>query len=464
MDFSTTLIKEFEEFCRTNRLVLPNEKLLVTVSGGVDSMVLLQLLLELRSEWNLDLAVVHVNHQLRGDESTGDEEFVRQTAAHANVAFYCKRVDTIGLKHSLGVSKQVAAREARYQFFEEIRQQTGSNHVATGHQADDDAETVLFNALRGGGVRGLAGIPVTRVSGHIIRPLLFARRKQILSYARERDIQFRNDSSNESLMYTRNYLRHSVVPFLAREFGTDVTNSLNRVSNAMKELSRFLDRLIDDRLPRVVKFEEKECDILLRSFSAEPLFLREEIILRVLRHLGIEPSINKICEIISLCSKQSGHSLNLSGSIVVYRDRDHLIFCERFEPMIFSTNVSIGNIYSFERFTFSLSQPGLPPSAYARDGRTEYIDCDKVIQPLTLRNWRPGDWFVPLGMSGRKKLSDFFNDVKLPPPEKINATVFESDANIVWVCGKRLDNRYRITEATRNAIKLTFLPTTNSTN
>jgi tRNA(Ile)-lysidine synthase len=464
MEFSTTLLKEFEEFCRTNSLVLPNEGILVAVSGGVDSMVLLQLFLEMRSEWNLDLAVVHVNHQLRGDESTGDEEFVRQTATRANVAFYCKRVDTIGLKHSSGVSKQVAARDARYQFFEEIRQQTGSNHVATGHQADDDAETVLFNALRGGGVRGLAGIPVSRISGHIIRPLLFARRQQILSYARERDIQFRNDSSNESLMYSRNYLRHSVVPFLAREFGTDVTNSLNRVSNAMKELSRFLDRLIDDRLPRVVKFAEKECNILLSSFTAEPLFLREEIILRVLRHLGIEPSIKKISEIIGLCLKQSGHSLNLSGSAIVYRDHDHLIFCERFEPVSFSTNVSIGNSYSFERFTFSLSQPGLPPSAYARDGRTEYIDSDKIIQPLTLRNWRPGDWFVPLGMSGRKKLSDFFNDVKLASPEKINATVFESGANIVWVCGQRLDNRYRITEATRNAIKLTFSPTINSTN
>jgi tRNA(Ile)-lysidine synthase len=464
MEFSTTLLTEFEEFCRTNRLFLPNQQLLVAVSGGVDSMVLLQLFLEMRSKWNLDLAVIHVNHQLRGDESTADEEFVQQTAARANVAFYSKRVDTMGLKYSLGVSKQVAARDARYQFFEEIRQQTGSHHVATGHQADDNAETVLFNALRGGGVRGLAGIPVSRISGHIIRPLLFARRQQILSYARERDIQFRNDSSNESLMYSRNYLRHTVVPFLAREFGTDVTNSLNRVSNAMKELSRFLDRLIDDRLPRVVKFGENECDILLNSFTAEPLFLREEIILRVLRHLGIEPSIKKISEILSLCLKQSGHSLNLSGSAIVHRDHDHLIFCKRFEPVSFSTNVSIGNSYSFERFTFSLSQPGLLPSAYARDGRTEYIDCDKIIQPLTLRNWRPGDWFVPFGMSGRKKLSDFFNDVKLPSPEKINATVFESDANIVWVCGQRLDNRYRITEATRKAIKLTFSPTINSTN
>lgn len=464
MNFSNTLIEDFAGFCEVNQLFSPKEKLLVAVSGGVDSMVLLDLLVELKSGWNLDIAVVHVNHQLRGEESLGDEEFVRQTALRLHLDFYCKRVDTLGLKHSLRVSKQVAAREARYQFFEETRQNTHSDHVATGHQADDDAETVLFNALRGTGVRGLAGIPVARISGHIVRPLLFARRQHIMTYAHERGIQFRTDSSNASLAYSRNYLRHSVVPFLTAELGMDVTNSLNRVSNAMKELSRFLDRIVDDRLPRVARFGRTECDLFLPSFSSEPLFLQEEIILRVFRHLHVEPSNIKVKEVVGLCLKQTGHSLNLNGRIVVYKDRNHLIFCEGFEPKEFSMNVSVGNTYSLERFTFSLGQPGPLPASYERDGRTEYIDGEKIRQPLALRNWQAGDWFIPLGMSGKKKLSDFFDDEKISHLEKINAAVLESNEDIVWVCGKRLDNRYRITDETRNAIKLTFLPTTDSVN
>jgi tRNA(Ile)-lysidine synthase len=463
MAFSTTLIDDFAAFCRANDLVVPNEKLIVAVSGGVDSMVLLDLLVELKSKWSLELAVLHVNHQLRGDESMGDEEFVRRAAECADLPFYCKRVDTLGLKHSLGVSKQVAAREARYQFFEETRRQTGSDHVATGHQADDDAETVLFNALRGGGIRGLAGIPFKRASGQIVRPLLFARRQHIASYAREKGIQFRNDSSNESLAYSRNYLRHSVVPFLSKEFGTDATHSLNRLSVAMKELGRFLDRLVDDRLPRVVKFVGKECEVLISLFSMEPLFLQEEIILRVFRHLDLEPSSIKISQIIGLCAKQTGHFLNVSGRFVVYKDHDHLVFCEKSEPRNFSMNVAVGSGYSFERFTFAVGEPGPVPDGFTSSGLTEYVDGDKMRQPMVIRNWKPGDWFIPLGMNGRKKLSDFFNDVKLSPLKKNNAPVFESEKNIVWVCGQRLDNRYRITDTTRNAVKLTFSPTINPT-
>ncbi len=464
MAFSTNLKEDFAGFCLANKLFSPKDRILVGVSGGVDSMVLLDLLLELRSQWHLEIEVVHVNHQLRGDESLGDEEFVRLRAARFHLPFHCRQVDTLELKYSLGVTKQVAAREGRYQFFEEIRQKTHSDHVATGHQADDNAETVLLNALRGTGVRGLAGIPVARTSGHVIRPLLFARRQQILTYAREQDIKFRNDSSNDSLAYSRNYLRHSVIPFLTTELGTDVTGSLNRMSNAMKELSRFLDRIVDERLPRIVRFNGKECNVFLPSFLREPRFLLEEIILRIFRHMHIEPTSIKVNDVIGLCLKQTGHSLNLSSRIVVYKDRDHLTFFESLGSKDFSVNVSVGHTYSLGRFIFSLSQPGPVPTSYDKDGHTEYIDGDKIRQPLAVRNWKPGDWFIPLGMSGKKKLSDFFNDAKVSPLEKINVPVFESNDHIVWVCGKRLDNRYRITSATRNAIKLTFSPTTNSVN
>jgi len=416
-------------------------------------------LLELRTEIDLDIAVVHVNHQLRGDESVGDEQFVRDTAGRLHLPFYCKRVDTLELKHSMGVSKQVAAREARYKFFEETRQLTSSNHVATGHQADDNAETVLFHALRGTGVRGLAGIPVSRTDGQIIRPLLFARRQRILSYAHERGIPFRNDSSNDSIAYSRNYLRHSVVPLLSAEMGQDITDSLNWLSKTMKGLSLSLDRLVDERLPQLVRFGDKRCELSLPTFVGEPEFLREGIVVRILRNLNVEPSNVKVEEILELCSKQTGHSLNLNGHIDVYKDRELLTFTQGTKLAEYSASISIGETYSGDWFSFSVGEPGPVPASYATDGNTEYVDGDKLVQPLEVRNWKPGDWFIPLGMNGRKKLSDFFNDVKVSPLEKTNVPVFASDDDIVWVCGKRLDNRYRVTGATRNAIKLTFSPT-----
>jgi len=460
MAFVNSLVVDFAHFSRSNNLFVPGEKLLIAVSGGVDSMVLLDLCVELKSNWSLEIAIVHVNHQLRGDESTGDEEFVRSIATQYGLPFYSRRIDTIGLKHSLKVSKQVAARDARYQYFEEIRQQIHADHVATGHQADDDAETVLFNALRGGGVRGLAGIPLTRSSGRIIRPLLFARRKDIFEYARQQGIRFRNDSSNQSSVYSRNYLRHSVVPLLTAELGTDVSSSLNRVSNAMKELGRLLDKLVDDRSETLVRYRETECDISLPRFEFEPLFLQEEIVLRVLRTMDVEPSAVKIAKILRLCSKQPGHSLNLSRRIVARRTHDSLIFCKEVKPVDFSMDVSVGHTYSFEGFVFSLGQPEPVPASYGTDGFTEYIDGDKIRQPLAIRTWKHGDWFVPLGMKGKKKLSDFFNDIRISTFEKSAVPILASNDSIVWVCGKRLDDRYRITPSTRRAIKLTYAPTT----
>jgi tRNA(Ile)-lysidine synthase len=194
------------------------------------------------------------------------------------------------------------------------------------------------------------------------------------------------------------------------------------------------------------------------------LFLQEEIVLRVLRHLDIEPSTVKINNIIELGSKQSGHSVNLSGHHAVYKDRGHLVFCEEFQAEPFSTTVELGNTYTFDHFTFTLGQPGPRPSMYERDGRTEYVDCDMIKHPLTVRSWKPGDWFVPLGMNGKKKLSDFFNDIKAPYSEKMHTAVFESNEDIVWVCGKRLDSRYRITDSTRNTIRLTISPSNSPAN
>ncbi len=460
----STLMSQFSEFIKAKTLLAPGDRIVLAVSGGVDSMVMLDLFQELRRPWNLDLVVAHVNHQLRGDESEGDEVFVRQAAEQSEIPIHCKRADITGLMQSKKISKQEAAREARYEFFEEVRQRTSSQHVATAHQADDNAETVLMNSLRGGGVRALAGIPLVRPSGRVIRPLLFARREDILGHAQYKGIAYRNDSSNESMVYTRNYLRLKIVPLLKVEFGPGVCESLNRMSDTMKEFAEFLEQLVDERSSDVMTFDAGGCQVFIPALRQLPLFLQEEIVLRVLRRFNVEPSAAKIGHILNLCRNQTGRSLDISGQITVMKDRFHLNIVTRSANERLLQDIPIGGVYSCPDFTLSVGVPGPVPVLLPKNGLTEYIAAEKLDQSMVLRSWRNGDWFVPLGMSGRKKLSDFFSDEKISMREKARIPILESHDNIVWVCGKRLDDRYKITSTTRSAVKLSYSPTISPDN
>jgi tRNA(Ile)-lysidine synthase len=454
-----SLETSFVKFLESSGLVRPGDSVVLAVSGGIDSTVMTYLFVDLLQRWNLKLAVAHVNHQLRGEESDGDEAFVREMAAALSIPFLSERVNVLDFAHSAHISKQEAARQMRYDCLERARQKVGGRVVATAHQADDNAETVLMNALRGSGIRGLAGIPVRREAGKVIRPLLFARRGEIKQYALERQIKYRTDSSNESVEYRRNFLRHNVIPMIQSSGEFDVIPSLNRLSRFMRQLDDLLTAEV--RLILTGMLSQDDPDTLsldAGKLRAKPEYLQEAIVLEVLRRLAAEIDSEKVLRVLELCDLKTGSQLQLSKRLHVYRDRERLSFARPRTETPLHEFVSIGRSYAFEDFRFSLSLPIPRPETLGATSGVEFVDAGKLGERLLLRSWEEGDWFMPLGMYARKKISDYFIDEKVSLLQKKRIPIFESNGDIVWVCGKRLDDRFKVTDRTRSVIRLEFRP------
>jgi len=457
-----SLENQFAHQVKLPGLVVPGSTIVLAVSGGIDSMVMLNLFAAFRAEWNLHLAVAHINHQLRGSESDGDEAFVRRAALLIEIPFFSKRVDTLGQAANSHLSKQEAARNLRYEFFEEVRQQLKADCVATAHHADDNAETVLMNALRGAGIRGLSGIPERREPGRIIRPLLFARRREIEQYANECKIEFRADSSNESTKYRRNYVRQTIIPMLESSSESDVVALLNKISHLMRQLDAMVSAEVQASLDEsAFSADDGEGSIAISMLRSKPHYLQEGIILEVLRKMGAEVEADKVHRVLGLCDLETGRVVQLSKTLHVYRDRNQLAFVRPGKAALLHQAVSLGGSYSLLDFRFSLSVPISRPASFGSDHQVEFVDAGKLGEHLLLRSWQDGDWFIPLGMKTKKKVSDFFVDEKIPLAQKRNVPILESDETVVWICGRRLDDRFKITPDTKSVVRLEFNPTSS---
>ena len=452
-----TFEERFRAFLDRESLVSRGDQVALALSGGPDSMAMLHLFLSIRKSWKLSLCVVHVNHQLRGAESEEDEAFVRTAAAAHGLPLYAERVETIAYQHRHKLSKQEAARILRYEAFGRARKALGASLVATAHTASDNAETVLLNILRGTGIRGLAGIPLRREPEGVIRPILFALRQEVEQYAAERHISFRTDSSNLLLSSTRNFVRHEIIPRLATGVNPDVTGALLRVAQTMRDLVSRVDREIAAGADSIIRSDESGRIVLdVKGLERAPPFLIDEYLLLALKKAGAPISTEKVLQMRDLLLGQSGRRHHLTHSVVAFRDHDELVLGEDRSPSAYSHQVEIGSEYTFDSFTFSAKPLAGPPEALQTSSDRAVVDGSALGKSLTVRTWRPGDWFMPLGMSGRKKLSDFFTDRKIAPDRRHLFPVLESDGSIVWICGLRLDDRAKVTPATQCWVELSF--------
>jgi tRNA(Ile)-lysidine synthase len=424
---------------------------LLAVSGGVDSMVMAHLFV--KSEYRF--AIAHCNFSLRGEESDADEVFVKTFAASYDIPFYSTRFDTAAYAAEKNISIQLAARELRYSWFEKLRQELGYDKVAVAHNSNDSLETFFINLSRGAGLNGLTGIPT--VTESLIRPLLAYSREGIVEYARVHNVPYREDLSNRSDKYLRNKLRHHVLPVLddiSPSFRAKASESISYLAKA----NQFIE--METKLFLQRNSAAKGEDTYLSLDAIRQFHSRETLLFYILKTYGFRrdviAGINGCIDSVA-CGKRF-----FSSTHCLLIDRSHIIISPAVETRSSYALDIDAHIHAGTLEVRCEVVEKTEDFQLLHDKNVGEFDLSKLNFPLFLRNCQDGDRFVPLGMTGQKKLSDFFIDIKLPVVEKRRRLVLVSGDDIVWLVGLRPDERFKVTDLTEKVLRVRVLPLLSS--
>ena len=435
------MINEFKKFISENNLLNSGDKILLAVSGGIDSMVMAHLF----HQQKYNIGIAHCNFSLRGGESDKDEELVHQFAFENNIPFYTIRFETKKFAKDNKLSIQMAARELRYKWFEEIRNEAGFDSIAVAHNLNDNIETLLINLTRGTGLAGLTGMKP--VSNRVIRPLLFATRSDIISYSDQRNVAFREDNSNADTKYIRNKIRHLIVPVL-KEINPSIETTLNEAAERFSGFNEIVTEYIDS-LRESIREEKEE----LSTFNINLLkkYLHNKAVLyELFKPYGITGAL--LTDLMKIIGGKSGGQVITDTHRIIKNRKELIISAEKKQ---IEKSFTIENIDDFSTF------PGISTAKFVTINPTfeipyeSYIACldsQKVAFPLTIRKWKVGDYFYPLGMRQKKKLSDYFIDNKYSIFDKENIYILESGGKIAWIIGDRIDDRFKITNSTKTGL------------
>lgn len=452
--FTKVMIRAFNQHINTNLPFLKSKKLLVAISGGIDSVVLTHLLF--RAKLNISLA--HCNFSLRGKESNKDERFILQLGKTLNIPAYSITFNTNSYAKEKGISTQMAARDLRYNWFKQLCKKQKLDYVITAHHKDDEIETFIINLTRGTGLDGLKGI--TAINNNIVRPLLPFSQEEILIYATKNKLQWREDSSNSSIKYIRNKIRHKVVPIL-KEINPNLLNSFSNTLDYLND-SR---QIISDRIEQVSKNIITQIDNETHFNCKEILKLSnpKAYLYEFLKSYNFT-EWNDVCE---LLKAQSGKQI-FSKTHQLLKNRDVLILTEiKLQKEAGTFKIKKNTIKISDPIKLKFETIHIPFEGKNKKSAFDYIfsDSEKIISldlnklqfPLLIRKWQKGDYFSPVGLKGKKKLSKFFKDEKLSVLEKENTWILTSNNEIAWVIGKRLDERFKVTNLTSEILKIKIL-------
>lgn len=464
------LLQKFTTFIKKENLFQQKDTLLLAVSGGVDSVVLC----ELCKQAGYNFIIAHCNFNLRGEESDRDEQFVKDLAKKYAAEIFVKKFDTEKYAEENKLSIQVAARDLRYEWFSSL---IGNKQLATGkeknyqlhsggsrdahwivtaHHADDNIETLLLNFFKGTGINGLRAIVPKQ--NKIIRPLLFAKKEQLKQFAVDNNLSYVEDSSNSSDKYTRNYFRNQLIPSLQKVFPQAEDNLIENIKR-FNEIEILYKQSIDLHKNKLLEKKGEEIHIpVLKLLKLTPL---ATIIYEIIKDLGF--TANQTEEVLKLLNSESGKYIK-SSTHRILKNRNWLIISPNnnsiTENILIEENDKVIEFINrrlrIEKLLQKESFEQTTNYKLQTSHDVAFLDADEITFPLLLRKWKQGDYFYPLGMSKKKKLSKFFIDQKLSLTDKENIWVLEMNKKIIWVVGKRIDDRFKITPSTKNIIKISL--------
>ncbi len=455
-----TILNKFHQYVIEHSLINQRDAILVAVSGGVDSVVLLDLFLQIRSGFNLVLSVVHINHGLRGKQADRDEAFVRDWTRKNGLPFYSLKKDIKAYSKKEKLSIEEGGRIVRFDFFNALRKRLYYDKIALAHHAHDQAETIIMNLARGSGIRGLGGMRPKR--NEIIHPLLFADKEDIVSYAHHRHLSYVEDYTNRDKILLRNRIRWGILRSWKEDFGSHIIRSISRTGMVMREAQAFIDFESRKALKKgVIHQSQNEIVLDIVKFLSYFKIVQKTMLIHLLREIDYPNQHLRSLEIetiLRLIEKgRNGSVYRLKNHIMIVKQNNRISFA-KIGPALKEIRIQIGQEYGIPdmhmRFQAECLTKKIKKGMFTNNRWIEYLDYDTLPLPLKIRSWIDGDWFIPLGMHGKKKLHDFFIDTKVPRYKRASIPLLVGGKDIIWIIGYRIDNRFKITDQTTQSLKV----------
>jgi len=439
-----------------NHLIEKNDRILLALSGGADSVLLFHFLLKFKRRLDIHFCAFHLNHKIRGKEAKEDEIFCRNLCEKNNVELFVitKDVKSYAKKNKLSVEE--AGRSLRYKELERIADAESIDKVATAHNSSDNTETVLLNLIKGAGSKGLSGIPVQR--DKIIRPLLSLTADEIRNYLKAKKLDYRMDTSNLEIDYERNFIRNEIIPRL-KKLNPRVEQKVLNSSRIIKNMRTFIEKQITSITQSSVKISSGELRINFKKLQEFDKVLWSEFFKSIIEsNFTTDLSTENLGSLIHLVDNQAGKKLVLSNKIIAIKERGYLSIslANTISKKLLKKTIQINDKAEINGHSIKIEKVSLEEIKRSQKKSVEYISADGIKTVFQLRKWREGDKFYPLGMKGSKKISDFLIDEKIPSIKKKEQLVLLNAGNIVWVVGLRIDDRFKLTPETQKVIKLSY--------
>ena len=455
---SDYILKKVKDTISQYRMISPGDLIVVAVSGGPDSICLLDVLNKIGKEMGLELIVAHFNHGLRPEEDEIETQFVKEFAEHLNLPFVAKKADSELKKE--GSSLEELARKARYKFLESVRTMRKADKIAVGHTMNDQAETVIIRLLRGSGPSGLAGIPPVR-DRVIIRPLLNIKGEEVEEYLNEQNLTYKIDSSNLKPTYLRNRIRLEILPLLV-QLQPNLIEQLALTADILRQENEYFDSLAEAWIRNTIDSGEQGLvSIPLDLLQTLPSALKGRVLRALIKKikkdlLRIEYDHVQAVSALINSHKPQGR-LDLPDGLVVTKVYDRLeISMNEVKPRNYQYILEGPGSYHIDEIDRTLTLTIIENRGLMyknSDESISFLDADKIHFPILIRNFRPGDRFIPLGMGGHKKIKDFYIDLKVPDKKRYSVPVLIYGKTPVWLCGYRIDDRFKVTPSTKRALK-----------